>query len=51
MARRWWGDQHNFLPLWPDQFEIYIDLQIPKEVIFDLGWNVLPEPEFVPENN
>ncbi len=47
VARRWWGDQHNFLPLWPDQFEIYIDLQIPKEIVFDLGWNVLPEPEFV----
>lgn len=49
VARRWWGDQHNFLPLWPDQFEIYIDLQIPKEVIHDLGWNVLPEPEFAKE--
>jgi hypothetical protein len=47
VARRWWGDQHNFLPLWPDQFEINIDLQIPNEVIFDLGWNVLPEPDLI----
>lgn len=43
VARRWWGDQHVFLPLWPDKLEIVLDLQVPNEVAFDLGWNRLPE--------
>ncbi len=47
VARRWWGNQHNFLPLWPENLEIGIDIQIPKEVIYDLGWNQLPQPEEV----
>jgi hypothetical protein len=43
VARRWWGNQHVFLPLWPDKLEINLDMQIPNEVAFDLGWNLLPE--------
>ncbi len=42
VARRWWGDQHVFLPLWPDKLEFALDMQIPNEVAFDLGWNKLP---------
>ncbi|PKN83241.1 MAG: hypothetical protein CVU46_17455, partial [Chloroflexi bacterium HGW-Chloroflexi-8] len=43
VSRRWWGNQHVFLPLWPDKLEIVLDLQIPNEIVFDLGWNLLPE--------
>lgn len=45
VARRWWGDQHVFLPLWPDKLEIILDSQIPNEIAFDLGWNQLPEAD------
>jgi len=43
VSRRWWGNQHVFLPLWPDKLEIVLDMQIPNEIVFDLGWNLLPE--------
>lgn len=43
VARRWWGNQHVFLPLWPEKLEIVLDMQIPNEIAFDLGWNQLPE--------
>ncbi|PKO18335.1 MAG: hypothetical protein CVU39_02550 [Chloroflexi bacterium HGW-Chloroflexi-10] len=43
VARKWWGDQHVFLPLWPERMEISSELQVPLEVAYDLGWNRLPE--------
>ena len=43
VARRLWGDQHVFLPLWPDELSIRFDFQVPGEVASDMGWNRLPE--------
>ncbi len=43
VARRWWGNHHVFLPLWPDKLEVDLDMQIPHEIAFDLGLNLLPE--------
>lgn len=42
VARRWWGNNHVFLPLWPEKLEFTLDLQIPNEVSLDMGWNKLP---------
>ena len=42
VARRWWGNNHIFLPLWPEKLEFNLDLQIPNEVSLDMGWNKLP---------
>ena len=42
VARRWWGDNHPFLPIWPDNLEISFDLPVPAEVAADMGWNLLP---------
>ncbi len=46
IARRLWGDQHVFLPLWPDELSIRFDFQVPGEVASDMGWNRLPEGKF-----
>ncbi|MDO9085763.1 MAG: hypothetical protein Q7U53_06115 [Anaerolineaceae bacterium] len=43
VARRLWGDQHVFLPLWPEVLTIRFDFQVPGEVASDMGWNRLPE--------
>jgi tetratricopeptide (TPR) repeat protein len=43
VARRLWGDQHVFLPLWPEVLSIRFDFQVPGEVASDMGWNRLPE--------
>ena len=43
VARRLWGDQHIFLPLWPDELSIRFDFQVPSEIASDMGWNRLPE--------
>lgn len=42
VARRLWGDQHIFLPLWPDELSMRFDFQVPGEVASDMGWNRLP---------
>ena len=42
VARRLWGDQHTFLPLWPEELSIRFDFQVPSEVASDMGWNRLP---------
>jgi tetratricopeptide (TPR) repeat protein len=39
IARRLWGDQHVFLPLWPDELSVRFDFQVPGEVASDMGWN------------
>ncbi len=50
IARRLWGDQHVFLPLWPDELSIRFDFQVPGEVASDMGWNRLPEGKFEESN-
>ncbi len=50
VARRLWGDQHVFLPLWPEVLTIRFDFQVPGEVASDMGWNRLPEGKFEVSN-
>lgn len=50
VARRLWGDQHVFLPLWPDELTIRFDFQVPGEVASDMGWNRLPEGKYEESN-
>ncbi len=46
-AQRLWGLDHRYLPLWPGGLEIYLDLPVPAEVAFQLGWNRLPSGESI----
>ena len=46
-AQRLWGLDHRYIPLWPGGLEILLDLPIPSEVAFQLGWNRLPSGEIV----
>jgi hypothetical protein len=39
---RLWGNDHRYQPLWPGGLEIFLDLPIPSEVAFKMGWNRLP---------
>lgn len=41
-ARRWWGDVHPYLSLWPNRMEILNYLAIPAEIQTRLGGNLLP---------
>ncbi len=47
-ALRLWGRDHRYQPLWPEGLEIFLDLPIPADVAFQLGWNRLPAGELVP---
>ena len=49
VARRLWGNEHPFLPIWPDKMEMKFDLAVPAEVAVVLGWNLLDAPKLVPE--
>ncbi|MEA4910238.1 MAG: hypothetical protein GYA17_11190 [Chloroflexi bacterium] len=39
---RIWGSDHRYRTLWPDSFEINLDLPVPADVAALLGWNTLP---------
>ncbi len=41
VSKRWWGDDHPYLPLWPVRYEIPFSLPIPASVAGRLGWNRL----------
>jgi len=41
VAKRLWGKEFPFKPLWPQHFEIRFDIPIPAEVAAILGWNIL----------
>lgn len=41
VARRLWGSDFKYRPLWPETFGIKFDLQVPPEVARQLGWNQL----------
>lgn len=43
VARRLWGENHVYLPLWPEEMSMKFDFQVPIEVAADMGWNCLPE--------
>ncbi len=45
VARRLWGHDHRYRPLWPDALEIYFDLPIPASVAAQLGRNQLAPGE------
>jgi tetratricopeptide (TPR) repeat protein len=44
---RLWGNDHRYLPLWPDALEIYLDLPIPAAVAAKLGRNQLAAGQVV----
>ena len=46
IAIRMWGEQHRYLPIWPEKFEIEYDLPIPAAVSAVLGSNILPAGEY-----
>ncbi len=43
VSRKWFGENHPYLPLWPEHFEINFNLPLPAAVAADLGVNRLPE--------
>ena len=42
VPKRLWGDNHQFISLWPEIFDIDFQLPIPAVVSSSLGWNTLP---------
>lgn len=51
VARRLWGENHNFLPLWPDKMEIFFDLPLPAAIAGKLGFNRLEPGSLVKETS
>jgi len=49
VARRVWGKDHRYQPLWPDPLEVHFDLPIPAEVAARLGLNQLSPGEIIIE--
>ena len=47
VVNRLWGNDHRYQPLWPAGLEIFLDLPIPAEVAFQMGWNRLPTGELL----
>ncbi len=43
VVRRLWGENHPYLPLWPEKMELALQTAAPAEVLKLLGWNQLPE--------
>lgn len=41
VSKRWWGENHPYLPLWPLQQEISFGVPIPAGIAGKLGWNRL----------
>jgi tetratricopeptide (TPR) repeat protein len=41
VSTRWWGKQHPYRPLWPEQLETSLNLGVPASVAARLGWNRL----------
>ena len=48
VCTRWWGENHPYKPLWPDKFEISLDIAIPASVSGKLGWNWLAARSEIP---
>lgn len=41
VARRIWGENHPYKPLWPTSFEIELDIPLPADVASYMGLNIL----------
>lgn len=41
VSTRWWGKQHPYRPLWPEQLETMLNIGVPASVAASLGWNRL----------
>ncbi len=41
VARRIWGENHPYKPLWPTSFEIDLDIPLPADVASYMGLNIL----------
>ena len=44
ISTRWWGKEHAFKPLWPENLETGVTVGVPAVVAGRLGWNRLPAP-------
>jgi hypothetical protein len=42
VAQRLWGENHPYLALWPENLQVFIDIQVPASIAAALGWNLLP---------
>ena len=45
VSTRLWGSENRYRNLWPERFEVDLNLAIPAEVVSFLGLNNLPEGE------
>ena len=45
VARRIWGNQHDFISMWPQKLSINLDIPLPSQIIMPLGWNQLTSGE------
>jgi hypothetical protein len=41
VAKRIWGDDHPYKPLWPTSFDLLLDIPIPADVAAYMGLNIL----------
>lgn len=46
---RLWGENFDYLPLWPDPLAAAMELQVPADVAAKLGWNLLPASIDLPD--
>jgi hypothetical protein len=42
VAKRIWGPQHTYAPIWSDELQINFAFPIPADIATRLGWNHLP---------
>jgi hypothetical protein len=42
VAKRIWGPQHMYAPIWSDDLQINFAFPIPADIATRLGWNALP---------
>ena len=45
VARRMWGNQHDFVSIWPQKLTIILDVPLPSQIAVPLGWNQLTAGE------
>lgn len=48
VVQRLWGKDFRYRPLWPEGLEVFLDLAVPAEVAFQMGWNRLPAGQAPP---
>ena len=49
IAKRLWGTEHIYRPMWPEEMRVRFDLPVPADVAHALGLNQLGKPKSKPE--